>query len=51
MEEIDKEVDIDKLVDFICETEEYMYDWASSYTGKYTPVDHRSWHESFLIIM
>ena len=51
MEEINKEVNVDELVDFICEVEDYLYNWASSYTGKYTPVDHRGWHNSFLIIV
>lgn len=51
MEGYNEDVNIDEVVDFLIEIEEYMYDWASSYTGKYTPVDHRGWHESFLIIM
>lgn len=38
-----KEMDIDELVDRFIELEEYLFDWASSYTGKYTYVDHTNW--------
>ena len=44
------EKDIDKIIDFVSECSEYIYDYASSHTGKYTPVDHRGWEEKFLII-
>ena len=43
-------IDIDKVIDFISECAEYIYDYASTYTGKYTPVDHRGWEEKFLLI-
>ena len=46
-----KDINIDELVDFVSDCAEYIYDWASSYTGKYTPVDHRDWYNHFLILI
>jgi hypothetical protein len=43
-------IDIDKVVDFVSECSEYIYDYASTYTGSYTPVDHRKWEDRFLIL-
>ena len=43
-------MDADKLVDRIVELECYLYDWASSYTGRYTYVDHTNWTETCLIL-
>lgn len=45
-----KEVNIDELVDFICECEEYMYNWINCYDNHYHYVDHSKWHDAFLII-
>ena len=44
MKEI-KEEDIDKLVDIICDLEEYLYNWACCRGNKLHCIDHRKWHE------
>ena len=43
-------MNIDELIDRIVELEDYLYDWASSYTGKYTYVDHTNWTETCMIL-
>lgn len=36
---------IDQLIKDIEELQEYLYDWASSYLGMYSYIDHTNWNE------
>jgi hypothetical protein len=42
--------DIDKLVDFIYEVEEYLYSFAQIYKGEYNFVDHTNWDNKCMIL-
>ena len=47
---MDKNTDIDKIVDIICDLEEYLYNWCCCRGNKLHWVDHSKWHDFCLIL-
>lgn len=47
---MNKNTDIDKIVDIICDLEEYLYNWCCCRGNKLHWVDHSKWHDFCLIL-